>query len=724
MSLLQRIREKMKGFKERTSLKKIRKSITPEKPAKKGEELQFRIGATSGIYYVARAEEMAGIIQKLSYTLTRGAAVLELAGDVPHEVDYTQGKELRHISKAQGVDITFHGALTVPMCMPEMIEWNNAQQHIQKSVLSAVFCGAKYVNFHSCLKEWLELFTYASSRLHIIMSDCRGKFIGKMFYKNEKLAEWYVNDKKYRFWNSFAGVIVGPELNLELETAMDNRMTEIIKDNKQKIEEQHFGQFKNSVFRNPEIFGSIVNELAEKGMINKELVSRMRAGDTKAIQEVRDILTDELIKGTELFQQRFRDYLTDLQRLPYHSKIGELTRNQILGPETGERIRELMEKKREETIKRAVKEKLFDMGDWHEKERTGATLEMAYYIIAHDMFLNKKPDDMWNQMADLYNETLKNPLISYNENDEKWLEDLMINIETIPNKQLIHNFKEFYYGVVGAKFLQSHLEETVRWMEEEAPSIIDNIVERTEPDKTKVEEQKKILRKNLEDMIIAIENPDARGEHAGRFILWRPKQFLLAIRNAREALKDRGSSYWDKVLIIIDFEHLATQGVDPLKELEELKDHSLTKDLGKYVIGVHAGVPTPLHTHKPIKAVDREIIYRLLWKLKEVDLGSEHLTYLIFERGGFKRPYEGSVRALKAMAKQLKAGTKPEDLPERFFVISKPQYIARQKAIIFEHAFEPLKGVLKVPEEEYTLLGTGALKAGAKPEVWKKEELR
>jgi len=104
-----------------------------------------------------------------------------LASDVPHEVNYTQGRELRHIAKSQGIDITSHGSLTVAMCIPETTEWNTAQEHIQKSIKSAVHEGARYIDFHSCLREWLELFTYASSKLNVVMSDSKGNFIGKLF---------------------------------------------------------------------------------------------------------------------------------------------------------------------------------------------------------------------------------------------------------------------------------------------------------------------------------------------------------------------------------------------------------------------------------------------------------------------------------------------------------------------------------------------------------------
>jgi len=286
-------------------------------------------------------------------------------------------------------------------------------------------------------------------------------------------------------------------------------------------------------------------------------------------------------------------------------------------------------------------------------------------------------------------------------------------------------FKEFYYGVVGAKFLEGHLEDLVKWMENELPGIIKKEVEMSEPFPEKVKEQQEKLLRILDNLEIAIENPDSRNpEHGGRFILWRPKQIYIAIKNIRERFKEKNLKYWNKILMLVDFEHLATQGVDPLEELKGMLKVEMLKDYAKLVKAVHAGVPTPLHSHKPIGPEDREIVYRLLWLLKEAGLGSERLTYLIFERGGFKDPYAGSVRALKKMAEHLQNNVKPEDLPEGFYVIPGVQETSRQKVIIFEHTFDPIKGMLKFPEEEYTLLGTSAIRGGKRPEEWKKEELK
>jgi len=49
---------------------------------------------TSGLYYIARGEELATAVRKLGYGLTRGTSVIEIALDVPHEITDTEGEEL------------------------------------------------------------------------------------------------------------------------------------------------------------------------------------------------------------------------------------------------------------------------------------------------------------------------------------------------------------------------------------------------------------------------------------------------------------------------------------------------------------------------------------------------------------------------------------------------------------------------------------------------------
>jgi len=659
---------------------------------------------------------LADIIKKLSYTLTRGAACLELASDVPHEVNYTQGKELRYIAGRQGLDITFHGSLTIAMCIPERTEWEIAQDHMQKSIKSAVHAGAKYVDFHSCLREWLELFTYAGSKLEIVMCDYKGRFIKDLFADTddpkhnqaaEKLREWFVNEYREEggkgsvknFVEELGSTIIGHDTSNAL---FHSSRDEIYNDfYKQKLEKRLPEELKEIERRIQNEIEEEFRKIDESERLTEEQKTLFKKERRKQIEGQKDQLIERSMRNLRIEARN-----EDLE--PGEAKE--------LSVKTSEKFKELMRKEVIDHLKAGK--------NWFRVERAG-TLEYAYRIIAHYLFFSK--DKIWQDMINMYKDEFGvDEELKYDENDDQWLEKSLARLENMSNskRRLIITFKEFYYSVVAAKFLQGHLEELVHWMEGELPEILESEVDLTESRKDKRADQKKNLKKVLDELCIAIENPDSRNpEHGGRFLLWRPKQIYVAIKNIRESLKGN-HKHWDKVLMLVDFEHLATQGVDPLEELTKMKDNPLTKDYAKLIKAVHAGVPTPLHSHKPIKAADRLIVYTLLWRLREAGLGSEHLTYLIFERGGFKQPYASSVRVLKLFAKLMKEGTSPENVPDAFFVISKPAYKSRQKAIIFDHTFDPIKGLLKFPEEEYTLLGTAALKSGKKPEEWKKEELR
>lgn len=153
----------------------------------------LKVGVTTGLYYVARAEELATIVKKIGYGLTRGSDVIEISGDVPHEVDYTDGKEVRYISEKQGLDLLFHGSLTVPLEIPERSDWRDAHDHMQKSIRSAINSGCKYTLFHACLHFWVEMLTYVGTKLEITMCDHLGNFISEILYQNQELRNWFID---------------------------------------------------------------------------------------------------------------------------------------------------------------------------------------------------------------------------------------------------------------------------------------------------------------------------------------------------------------------------------------------------------------------------------------------------------------------------------------------------------------------------------------------------
>lgn len=588
--------------------------------------MPFKVGVSTGLYSVARAEEIATSVRKIGYTLTRGTSAIEVSGDVPHEVTETVGKEMVYIADKQKLDLLFHGSLTVPMCMPERGEWRDAHEHITKSVKSAILSGCKYVNFHSCLQVWLELITYAGRKLTMSFCDHQGRFISHILKSSEKLRNWFVKNK----WSDYAGDILTRKESNEASTEARIQMESELREATEEL-----------------------RDLAKKGKINQ----------------------DEFEKRKRKLSNKYaREESTWVER----------------------NFRKIIRKK----LKKYPKER------WDSEElRSAVGVLDGYHIMANYMFF--KQDSMWKEMSKFYESTLKKYDLDPNDIDS--LDNAWKKAEDNNDKK----FKEFYYGVVGAKFLEGHMKRLLDWMKKELPKDLDKLPERTK-DQIKY---KKLVKKAARNIQITIETPDARdASHAGMHLLWEPRQVYVAVKTLRKTLDT------DRIWLLMDFEHVATQGVDPIKVMNEIV--GLAEDYGQYVISVHSNAPNPLHAHEPLELGDIRI-YRLLHMLRKTGFGKNRLGYLIFERGGGKDPFKKSIEALRLAAKSLEKDIEPDNLPPEYFGMKGPvagDYI-RQEQIVKQHAFEPIKDLLEMPEEEWTMLSQTAVKKG-KGEQFKKEELR
>ncbi|MEM7825612.1 MAG: hypothetical protein QW412_02000 [Candidatus Aenigmatarchaeota archaeon] len=588
---------------------------------------QFKVGVTTGLHAIAAAPELANAVRKLGYALTRGANVIEIAGDVPHEIDYSMGKELRYIAEKQNIELTFHGSLTVPMEIGDAEHWREADDHLRKSTISAIFGGCKYIDFHSCLYPWVELLTYAEVKTIVIMVDEIGRHILQKLKECELLRKWFC--RVSRFPLQYDTEILGP----------------------QKVSQ----------------IRSFVDEEWRQGKIKLEETSQVLE------KRIREAMEEHLAKGEKWFIE----------------EVGNLN--------------------------------------------------VIYKIMAH--FLYYTQDPIWKEMGKLYEDVLKrleeklpseiksrafSPVSEDIEKTKDYLDE-MFEIAKRASGPDERKFKEFYYACVGAKYLCGHLKKLIEFIIDELPKQIEEKIKALSPEKIKEEE--KNFERIIKEFKIAIENPDARApSYAGLYPLWHPKQIYVAIKILREELeKDTKTKEWaNKVFILIDSEHLSTQGADPLFEYSELV--KLIPDIGKYILTLHVTKPSPLHHHIEVELGDIEV-YKLLWTLRKAGLGKYHTVYLIYERGGGEDPFKRSVTAIRIMAEFLQKDVPPEQLinnPEFFGVatqeIASPE---RQRVIIMEHAFDPLKGLIVAPEEEYTFLGGAAIqKPGIGPEKWKKEELK
>lgn len=582
--------------------------------------MPYRIGVSTGLYRAAGSEELSDVLRKLGAGLTMGTSVIEIAQDYPHEILISDGLKIRDMSSKQGITLTLHGSLTVPVAIPERGEWRDADDHLKKSIKSAIFAGAVYVNFHASLREWLELMTYAGRKLTMIFCDHEGRFVSHIMRDNKKLREWFVEKKWQDYYRS---VLTENEYN----EAISGADIEIEDRSRRRIEDE---------------------------------AKRLRKG--------------------EITPEKFDDLRHEISREESRKRANILREN----------------------IRSAMLKKFANGERWDSEEIRGMVSVIdGYHIMAHHMFYTGDP--MLKAMAKMYPDIERK--IDYG--NFYWLDETWDDAEKYNDRR----FKEFFYAAVAAKFLEGHIKRVIEWMDSDLIKEINSL-------KISEVNKQKLLR-SVKNIKLCFESPDARDASlAGLYLLWSPRQIYAAIKTIRQSLKTT------RPMMLMDFEHVATQGIDPILDMEDVI--KIAPDYGSYVLSVHCNPPNPLHSMQPIELGDVRV-YQLLWFLMKTGFGKENRPgYMIFERGAAKDPYARSVETLRLCAQFLEKETHPNELPPEFFGIKGPVAgdVIRQSQIVRDHLYEPLKDLLEMPEEEWGSLSQAAIRAGKKPEVWKRGELR
>jgi hypothetical protein len=193
----------------------------------------------------------------------------------------------------------------------------------------------------------------------------------------------------------------------------------------------------------------------------------------------------------------------------------------------------------------------------------------------------------------------------------------------------------------------------------------------------------------------------------GLFRLMRPRDMAFLC-------KAIGSSW---VAVCFDFEHVLSQNISPKKEIE-----SIPYGLASYIKVCHLGWPTPhvpAHMPIPIGSEAHMYLYDVLFDLRKKGMKD---AWFIYERASAGR--ETTILAMRMLKKFLEKDVPLKQLPLEFFGMDpKGPDFKRQEVTIREHFMDPIKGMMVVPEEEYTFLSKAATEKG-KAEVWKKEQFR
>lgn len=334
---------------------------------------------------------------------------------------------------------------------------------------------------------------------------------------------------------------------------------------------------------------------------------------------------------------------------------------------TEEEIRRKEEEIRPEVERRAINYAKRSLRDYIETRDLAYGAErIAYYIVAK--WMEKHNDPLWINITG--GGSMDDKDFREGENYQKWV------------------------PAVAAKYLWGHFNQ------DKCP----------DPEYRK-KDPKEILKKY--GMYFVIESGMPPGGMEGLLRLCNPLHFHYLA-------KEVGLDY---LRICIDPEHVMMNNLDPEKVID-----SLPEDGGKSVLVLHLGWPTtagsPVHMPVFLASEQQVYLYKLLYKLRQKGFTcKEEDGYLVFEKGPFG-PKE-TIVVLRKIVEFLEKDVPPDKLPLEFFGIATGEMISeeRQLAAIREHAFDPLKGLLMVPEEEYGIFGAAAAEKG-KAEVWKKEKYK
>jgi hypothetical protein len=382
---------------------------------------------------------------------------------------------------------------------------------------------------------------------------------------------------------------------------------------------------------------------------------------------------------------------------------------------------EIQQRRKELEIKKAIKEIVYEYWATIAATRFGYGAipieEVAYAIVAKYLELHK--DDPKEPLWKLFfkDKTLKDL-------EEEWGK---------PPKKLVDKETGTVYlhpdivAMVAARYIIGHFETNLESV------LPEELVEKANRLHKKVTELDPFYRltpfqklDKIKHVIFCFENPEiAEGQYEGLQRLIHARHMYSFAKAAERYAALAGVGNW--IRLLVDFEHWVHNTLDPEKELT---DPQLGEDFGKYVFASHVYYPAPTHIHLPFEiGSDAQVLlysWFYLLRKKGFDRG-----YIVFERGGpGTQPIEyirTTVLALRAIIEQLQKDTDPKKLPLEFFGVSPAGFFSEEKqlAVIREHFFDPLKGMLMVPEEEHRFIGGEYLKKpGARPETLKKEEFR
>jgi hypothetical protein len=678
--------------------------------------MSYIIGISSGLWGIARQQEAEGGIQyvgiarKLSgFPLTQGVRFAQV--DLESLAEFNEPdleRKVKHAIESLGIEFGIHseskafGEVELPFLDESIADKYRFSHERHYYILSqCIKLNAKYMLVHSSESysfilasrqlEPLQLVDFWGRPLRTLLEEAEEKGIRA---KDElgnliSLSKWAIRQKVIMevlhlpsFFETLRENINETVRSLEMEIPHAEEELERLRSEIRKLEEKIKEVEEGKTKLSEEERENIIRKMSyfQQSIVTTEAMINERKERKQLYERLRGKIIDAEKKGKKEINP---------------SLLSEDERKEYL------RLKEIVEDRWEKRFLESIESTSLAYGS----ER------IAYYLIAKYMELTNDP--LWKNIV----ETNLKYIIEFEKkrrgrkeySKEDWLRENKIKRLSIDDENFQKDYR-LWVPAVSAKYIWGH------FMQEKCPS------KRPSPFKNKFDLRKLLLEANSKGkkIFFALETPMSSPLIAEWSRLPNPLQMYYLIRE----IDPEGRI----LAIALDLEHMLASNIDP-----EIVVNLLPEDAGRFIRVIHAGYPSvlmPAHIHIPVGSEAMWYLYKIYYKLRQKGMGRENDVYLIFERGA-PQEVRQSIIALRIIKEFLEKDVKPEEIlkkPEqfkRFFGIDITQIASedRQRTVIREHAFDPLKGLIVVPEEEYGFLGRAAVEKG-KAEHWRKEKYR
>ncbi|MAH43035.1 hypothetical protein CL614_04925 [archaeon] len=574
-------------------------------------------------------------------------------------------KQVQHIKDSQGMEVGLHLPVSMDLCLADAYQWKqNHEQLVYGAVAGAERMKSKFVLFHTSSNSRPGITTEIGQRLRMgKMAAWNGQNLGQFIEDN---------DMKNWFMAKFINVLfrtMGTSGDVGVVTYFDDQAR------------KGFG-FKAAKMNAEKVWREVLRKYQDQ--VKKDFISH----EEKELAEIDAVLKKDperfdLIRHKEALERRIGEIMTqDITELHGLRSVRDLVKKYMSDGDY--KIYNTLVSVEEYTDRYDF----YDIFRYWVEHGAECDEAVAYHVIAKWMY--NTGDKLWKSIV----------------SDSSDPDDIIYDADTSRDKtqKMMDTIKDIITAVAG-KYIEGHLTTSTK----DIGVPVDKKNDMFDKDS---EEHKSVLeycKDNKVHIFIETNMPGGYGE-AGA-----PPGELRIIK-ATDHVKIVKAIDSDHMSYCMDFEHLLTNYVDPEKEAENLEDDQL----GKYVRCLHINAPRPVkgaHGNIVPMSYDMYIIYRYIYKLRKAGVKN---AYWVWEMGSYG--VQDSAIAFRRINKELMKGTKPEDLPEEFFGIDK-SFAAQQMTAIREHAYEPLKGMLAVPEQEHGYLSSQAVEKGKGME-WRKEKFK